>query len=65
MPVRFDKIDGFFRVCGGEFGYLVFFDHGLFDKIFDETKYIISEKGGIIDSINHKFKTIRTDSYNS
>ena len=65
MPVRFDKIDGFFRVCGGEFEYLVFFDHGLFDKIFDETKYLISEKGGIIDSINHKFKTIRTDSYNS
>ena len=62
MPVRFDKINGFFRVCGG---YLVFCDHGLFDKIFDETKYLISEKGGIIDSINHDSKTIRTDSYNS
>ena len=65
MPVRLDKIDGFFRVCGVESGYLVFFYYGLFDMIFDETKYLISEKGGIIDSINHNFKTIRTDSYNS
>ena len=64
MPVRLDKIDGFFRVCGGESGYLVFFYYGLFDMIFDETKYLISEKGGIIDSINLNFKTIRTDSYN-
>ena len=31
--IRFDKIDGIIRVCGGEFGHLVLFDYGLFDKI--------------------------------
>ena len=32
LRIRFDKIDGFIRVCGGEFRYLVLFDYGLFDK---------------------------------
>ena len=58
LPIRFDKIDGLFRVRGGEFGYWVFFNHGLFDKwdeIFEifETEYLISEIVGIINSINH------------
>ena len=33
LRIRFDKIDRFIRVRGGEFRYLVLFDHGLFDKI--------------------------------
>ena len=44
---------------------LVLFDHGLFDKICDKTKYLISEKSGITDNINHNFGEIRIDSYNS
>ena len=44
LRIRFDKIDGFIRVCGGEFRYLVLFDHGLFDEICDQIKYLISEK---------------------
>ena len=44
MRIRFDKIDGLFRVRRGEFGYLVLTDHGLFDKIYDKIKYLISEK---------------------
>ena len=41
------------------------FDYGLFDKICDKIKYILSEKSGITDSINHNFGKMRIDSYNS
>ena len=42
--IRFDKLDGFIRLHGGEFRYLVLFNHGLFDKICCKIKYLISEK---------------------
>ena len=42
MRIRFDKIDGFIRVRGDEFRYLVLFDHQLFDKTC--VKYLISKK---------------------
>ena len=45
---------------------LELFNHGLFDKICDKIKYLISEKkSGITDSINHNFGKITIDSYNS
>ena len=44
---------------------LVLFEYGLFDKTCDKIKYLISEKSGIIDSINHNFGKIRIASYNS
>ena len=65
MHIRFDKVDGFIRVRGGEFKHLILFDYGLFDKICDTIKYLISENGGITDSINYNFGKIRIDSYNS
>ena len=34
-------------------------------KFTTKIKYLISEKGGITDSINHNFGKIRTGSYNS
>ena len=52
MHDRLDRIDGFIRVCGGEFRCLLLFDNGFFDKICDDIKYLISEKSGITDSIN-------------
>ena len=55
LRIRFDKIDGFIRVSGSEFKYLVLFDNGLFDKICDKIKYFISEKIDIADSNNHNF----------
>ena len=64
MRIRFDKIDGFIRVRDGEFTYLVLFDYGLFDKICDGIKCLISEKCGIGDSINYFFGRIRIDSSN-
>ena len=45
--------------------FLVLFDYELFDKICDKIKYLISEKSGITNSINHNFGKIRIDSYNS
>ena len=65
MGVRFDKINGFIRICGGEFRHLVLFDCGLFGTFFDKIKYLICEKIGITYSINHNFEEIRIDSYNS
>ena len=55
LRIRFDKVDWFIRVRDDEFRYLVLFDFGLFDKICDKSKYLISEKGGITDNINHDF----------
>ena len=51
LCVRFDKIDGFIRVCGEEFRHLVWFDCGWFDQICDKIKYLISERSGITDNI--------------
>ena len=64
MLNRFDKIDRFIRVLHGGIKHLVLFDYGLFDKICDRIKYLISEKSGITDSINHNFRKIRIYSYN-
>ena len=44
LRIRFDKIGGYIRVCGGEFRYLVLFDCGLFDKTYYKVKYLINEK---------------------
>ena len=65
MRIRFNKIDGFVRVRGGKFRHLVLFDYGLFDKICDKIQYLMSEKSGVTDRINHSFTKIRIDSYNS
>ena len=64
MRTRFDKTDGFIRVLDGEIKHLLLFDYGLFDKICDRIKYLMSEKGGITDIINHNFRKIRIYSYN-
>ena len=65
MRIRFDKIYGFVRVCAGVFRHLVLFGYRLFDKISYKIKYLISEKSGITDSVNHNFREIRIDSNNS
>ena len=45
--------------------FITLFDCGWFDEICDRIKYILSEKSGITDSVNHSFGRIRIDSYNS
>ena len=58
LHTRFDKIDGFIMVFDGKIKYLVLFDYGLFDKIWDKIKYDISRKRGITNSINYKNNVI-------
>ena len=64
QSIRFNKIDGFIKTHNGT-KCLVLFYCGWFDNICDRIKYLISEKSGIADSINHNFGKIRIDSYNS
>ena len=65
LRIRFDKIDGFIISLNGKIEHLILFYYGLFDKICDEMKYLISKKSGITNSINQNFGKIRIDSYNS
>ena len=65
LRIKFDKINGFIISIDDKIKPLVLFDYGLFDKICDKIKYLISKKGGITNSINHNFRKIRVDLYNS
>ena len=62
LRTRFDKIDRFIKIHN-KIKYLVLFDYSYRDKICDKIKYLISEKSGITDSINHNFVRIRINSY--
>ena len=64
LRIRCDKTDGFIMVLEGKIKHLVLFDYGLFDKICNKIKYLISKKGGITNSINHNFGR-NLNSYNS
>ena len=44
LRIRFNKIDGFIMVLDDKIKDLVLFDYGLFDKICDKIKYLISKK---------------------
>ena len=44
---------------------LVLFDYSYCDKFYDKIKYLIGEKKGITDCINHNFERIRFASYDS
>ena len=64
LHIRFDEIYEFIKICDG-IRYLVLFGHVWYDEICDKIRYIISQKSGITDSINHNFARIIIDSYNS
>ena len=61
---RFDKIDGFIKIHD-KIRYLVLLGYSCCEKICDKIKYLISEKSGIANNINHTFGRIRIDSYDS
>ena len=44
LNIRFDKIDGFIISLDGKIKHLILFDYGLFIKICDMIKYLISKK---------------------
>ena len=64
LGIWFVELDGFIKIYD-RIRYLVLLGHSWYDEICDSIKYLISEKSGITDSINHNFARIRIDSYNS
>ena len=45
--------------------FTILFDSGLFNKVCDKIKYLISKTRGITNIINHNIGKIRIDSYRS
>ena len=64
LRISFGEIDGFIRIYDG-IRYLVLFGHLWYDEIYARIRYLVSEKSGITNSINHNFARIKIDSYNS
>ena len=74
MRIRFNKVGGTVKMCGGV-RYLelcnsynkVYYgvDSRIYNAYFYRINYVISEKSGVTDSINHNFARITIDSYNS
>ena len=64
LHIRFAKTDGFIKIHD-KMRYLILFDYSYCDKICHKIKYLISEKSGITDRINHNFARIGIDSYES
>ena len=44
LRIRFDKIDVFIIALDSKIKHLILFDYGLFNKICDKIKYLISKK---------------------
>ena len=63
--IRFDKMDGFIMVLDGKMKHFALFDYGMYDKICNKIKHIMSKKSGLANIINHNFVSIKIDSYNS
>ena len=55
LLIRFDEIDGFIISLDGKIKHLALFDYGLLHKICNKTKYLISKKNDITNSINYNF----------
>ena len=62
LRIRLYKIDAFIKIHD-RIRYLVLFDYSYCDKICVKIRYLLIEKGGITDSINHNFAKITIDSY--
>ena len=60
LRIRFNEINGFIKVYDG-IRHQVLFGLRWYDAIYNMIRYLISEKRGITDSINHNFARIRID----
>ena len=52
-------------VLDAKITHLILLGYGLFDKIYNNIKYLISKKSVVTSSVNHNFERIKIDSYNS
>ena len=64
LRIWFEKIDGFIKI-DDEIRYIVLFASDRYNAIYNRIKYLMSEKSGITDSINHNFARNKIDLYNS
>ena len=64
LRIRFDKVDGFIRVCDGS-RYLVLFNQERYDVIYNKIRYLIGQKSGITYVFSHIYQKIKIDLYNS
>ena len=62
--MRFDKIDGFIRVCDGT-RYLVLFGSEKYDAIYNRIRYLIGVKSGTAHVISHNYARTKIDSCDS
>ena len=60
LRIRFDKIDGFIRVCDGAI-YLVLFGSEKYDFIYNRIRYLVGVKSGIAYIIAHNYAKIKID----
>ena len=58
LRIRLEEKDGFIKIYVG-IRYLVLFRPGWDFAIYNRVIYLLSEKSGITDSINHNFARIR------
>ena len=63
LSIMFGEKDGFINNFD-RIRYLVLFSRGWYDAIYSGIRYLINEKRGVTDSINHNFARIRINSYN-
>ena len=59
-----NRIDGFIRIYDGT-RYLTLFGFENHDVIYDNIRYLISQKSGIICIFSHYFAKLKVDSYDS
>ena len=64
MSIKFDKIDGFFRIYGGT-RYLTLFASENYDAIYNKIRYLVSLESSIKYIFSHCFVKIKVDSYDS
>ena len=73
LRIRFNKVDRIIKIYNGirylelSNSYNLYKEvcYTIYNAIFDWINYLISQKSGITDSVNHNFVRIRVDSYNS
>ena len=69
FPIKFNKVDGLIKIYNGirylELSNSYDTNYRVYNKIFDEINYLITEKSDDKYSINHNFARIKIDSYKS
>ena len=60
LCIRFDKANGFIKVCDGT---RHLFGPEKYDSIYNKIRYLISQKSSITYVISHNYTQVKVDSY--